>query len=223
MRAEIINESKAIKKLLDKKFEKLWDGKRSIKRLQDADYNWRQMEWIGWYLEFRGREILIDSLGGDVGPTFGKTTLDYKRNFVWDFKSHAINSSAHPWAIMNDCEAIEKCIKENNGIGFIIATGHAEYNDENRSFQIWHKELKGELSSYEKERIKRKAHSRLRKTSFELMEFKLIYLDSIDDLKKGINDGWIKYFQKNMRNSNGRPRRSKYMFNMEKLPECFIL
>ena len=29
-----------------------WDGKQAILELKEADYQWRQMEWIGWYFEF---------------------------------------------------------------------------------------------------------------------------------------------------------------------------
>ena len=64
-------------------------------------------------------------------------------------------------------------------MGLILAMGEATYNDEKRTFQRWHEELKGGKSKYEKERIKRGAWSRLRKVFFELKQIWFIRI--IDD------------------------------------------
>ena len=185
------DEGYKIKEILNSKIRKNWEGRECILELKDADYNWRQMEWIGWYLEYIGRKVLIDNLGGCIGPTYGRTTLDYKKEYVWDFKAHPLNSSGHPWAIMNDCEAVNKCIEDNNGIGFIIALGNAVYNDEDGTFREWHVGLSGGKSAYVKHRIARGAPSRKRKVAFDLTDFLIIFIDSKETLDNAISVGWL--------------------------------
>lgn len=75
-------EGREIKNILNTKINNKWNGKECILELKDANYNWRQMEWIGWYLEFIGRKVFEDNYGGNIGPTYGRTTLDYKNNYI---------------------------------------------------------------------------------------------------------------------------------------------
>ncbi len=210
----IKEESHLIRKVLKTKIPKMWDGRNCIIELKEANYNWRQMEWIGWYFEDKARSVLINTIGGEVGPIYGNTSFDYKKHYVWDFKTHPVNSSSHPWAIMNDCEAIQSCIQENRGMGFIIALGKAIYNDDNQSFKLWHDALKGGKSKYEQERIKRGAPSRKRKTSFELNNYLVLFFQNMDQIEKAINDKWMGYAQKGWRNADGSLRRAKYKINI---------
>ena len=70
-----------------------WDGKRCIEALQRADYHWRQMEWIGFYFEYRCGNIL-QSHGFEVpGNRYGNVAFDSKRSINWDMKSSAITIS----------------------------------------------------------------------------------------------------------------------------------
>jgi len=39
---------------------KFWEGKSCVLELKEADYNWRQMEWCGWYFEFKVRQMFAD-------------------------------------------------------------------------------------------------------------------------------------------------------------------
>ena len=211
----IEEESRIIRNVLKTKIPIIWDGKRCILELKDANYNWKQMEWIGWFFEYKARAVLINSIGGENGPSYGNTSFDYIKQFVWDFKSHPINSSGHPWAIMNDCEAVQSCILDNNGLGFIIALGKANYNDEDQSFKMWHSRLKGGISKYEQQRMKRGAPSRKRKTSFELINYLVIFFQNMDQIEKAINDKWMGYAQKGWRNANGSLRRAKYKINID--------
>ncbi len=41
-----------------------WNGKQCITESKEADYNWRQMEWIGWYFEYKSRRVLLDNYDG---------------------------------------------------------------------------------------------------------------------------------------------------------------
>ena len=167
------------------------------------------------FFEYKARLVLINAIGGEKGPIYGKASFDYKKQFVWDFKSHPVNSSGHPWAIMNDCEAVRSCILENQGLGFIVALGKAIYNDDNQSFKLWHTRLKGGQSKYEQERIKRGAPSRKRKTSFELINYLVIFFQNMEQIEQALDENWLAYAQKGWRNADGSLRRAKYKINID--------
>jgi hypothetical protein len=100
-------------------------------------------------------------------------------------------------------------------LGLILALGTVVYNDENRSFQAWHETLKGGLSDYSKQRIRRGAWSRLRKVSFDLRQITLIQLSDETLVKCGS-------FQAAFRNADGRPRRSKTLLDLEKVDDDIV-
>ena len=55
--------------ILDKHMEKTLDGKKCIQTLKKANYQWRQMEWIGWFIEYKIKELLFEYLGESDGPS----------------------------------------------------------------------------------------------------------------------------------------------------------
>lgn len=179
------------------------------------------MEWIGWYFEYAAREALTKEIGGSRGPSFGRTGFDYRRDFVWDLKAHPTTmASGAPAksAVLNDKEAIETCVAEHGGVGFIIAEGRAEY-DTTGAFKRWHDALKGGASQYEKERVARGAPSRKRKTSFRIEGYETLFFRLRADLQRGEKEGWLLRFQEGMRNANGSPRRAKYMVDTTAIPD----
>jgi hypothetical protein len=188
------------------------DGKKAILEMRDGgSTNWRQMEWIGFWFEFFLEKNLIPILGGARGPTFGTTQFDFKKKFVWDLKAHPSGAKN---LILNDQIAIKKCIESEHGLGFIIISGSAKY-DSNGGFKKWHDILKGGTSAYEKNRIARGASSRRRKISFEPENLHALWFDDIGDINSAVNNGWLKSFQTDMKNSNGKPRPAKFQFNLE--------
>jgi len=165
-RDEFFEVSKNISEVL-KNLPTFWDGKEAILEMKEAGFtHWKQMEWIGWYFQFLCEKFLKNIIQ-IPGPNFGNARFDGFLKIPWDFKTHAINTSSHQ-IIVNDSEAIAKGIENFGSVGLILAMGKVEYNDEERTFQKWHEELKGGKSKYELERIKRGAWSRLRKTKFIL-------------------------------------------------------
>jgi len=128
-------EAKVISQILRQGLPDKWDGKQCILELKNANYQWRQMEWIGWYFEYKAINLLQARFGIRPGPSFGFTRFDFKLNFVWDFKSYPLNSTSHPWVIVNDREAIDKCIASFGGVGVVIAEGEVEYDDPKESFK----------------------------------------------------------------------------------------
>jgi hypothetical protein len=85
-------------------------------------------------------------------------------------KARAINTLRHD-IMVTDRKAIERAIQEYGQIGVIAAVGEVKYNDEDRSFQMWHQRLKGSISKYAKERIRRGAWSHAENFIFRWFDF----------------------------------------------------
>ena len=112
---DVIQEAEQILKIISTTLPKKVDGKIAILELKEADYQWRQMEWIGWYFEHKLFTILTQNIGGNKGPAFGKTTFDYQKNFVWDFKVHPSKNpkgNINDPMILNDREAFDLCVRD---------------------------------------------------------------------------------------------------------------
>lgn len=190
----------------------IWDGRSAIVEMRDAGYaHWRQMEWIGFYFQFLCDNKLAPLLK-IPGPRYGNVEFDGFSEIPWDFKAHPAKDAtgnASNSLIVNDRVAIVAAIKEFGCAGLILAIGEATYDDQDRSFQIWHQTIKGGLSVYEKQRIIRKAPSRLRKKAFRLKEIRLILLDDHTVQNHGS-------FQEGFRNSNGNPRNAKVLLDLSK-------
>ena len=196
-----------------KQMPAVWDGRKAILEMRDSGYpHWKQMEWIGFYFQFLC-DTKLPPLVKIPGPKYGRVEFDGFSEIPWDFKAHPdknANGQDNKSVIVNDSLAIAEAIKQFGGAGLILAIGDAKYNDEDRSFQVWHQELKGGLSNFEKERILRKVPSRLRKTEFRLREIKLILLD--DKKVRGLGS-----FQEGFRNSDGSPRNAKVFLDLESI------
>jgi hypothetical protein len=191
-----------------------WSGKDVILEMKESGYpHWRQMEWIGFYFQFLCEQHLKGLFQFQM-PRYDKVSFDGFYKIPFDFKAHAINTSSHQ-IIVNDSAAISQGIREYGAVGLILALGEVVYNDTDRTFQQWHEELKGGLSKYTQNRIKRGAWSRLRKQSFALKQISLIEITDKTLIKCGS-------FQENFRNSDGRPRRKKVLLNLEKLDEELV-
>ncbi len=118
-----------------------WDGRKSILEMKEAGFNqWKQMEWIGFYFQFLC-EKLLQNIMTIPGPKYGNVRFDGFKEMPWDFKAHAINTSHHQ-IIVNDSEATANAINDYCCVGLILAMGEVEYNDNQRTFQKWHENLR---------------------------------------------------------------------------------
>jgi len=193
---------------------KSWDGKKAIAEMKNVGYShWRQMEWMGFYFQYLCRKHL-SKIMEIPGKRYDNVAFDAFKEISWDFKAHAMNTSSHQ-IIVNDTEAISKAIKDNGAVGLILALGKVEYNDEERNFQKWHDRLKGKETLYVRDRIKRGAWSRLRKVSFDLQQISFIEIKENTLIKCGS-------FQKNFRNSDGSPRKSKLLIDLENIKKELV-
>ena len=191
------------------KLPKIWDGKQAILFMKGNNCrNWKQLEWPGWYFQFMCERILgKDSFFKIPGPAYGNVEFDGKYEIPWDFKAHTNNASSATKVPTNGYAEIEQALKEYPCVGFIIAEGEAVFDDETGSFKQWHDSLKGKMTAYEKDRIKRGAISRRRKVSFQLKKITFVFL----------NTQALSYcgsFQKGMRNADGSPRNPKVMLDL---------
>jgi hypothetical protein len=204
MQSKFLLDIEIIKKKL-KGIPKYWDGKKSILELKQEDYHWKQMEWWAFYFELKCLQLLKKEFE-IPGETIGNVKFDLKGKINWDIKASAIKTDNHK-IILNDIVAMQKSVLINKFHGEIIGLCDVEYNDINRTFQKWHTELKGGKSKYEIERESRTSISRYRKTSAELKEVILVIFSKYDFEKL--------YIMKQGRNSNGKPRKEKYMLDLE--------
>jgi hypothetical protein len=197
-----------IAKRLLAKLPTIWDGKMSVLEMKEADFNWRQMEWWGFYFELLCQRRLAGkfSIPGDKYGSVATSCFDLKRSINWDLKAKAIKSDDHR-SILNDTEAMDWSIATYGAHGLIIGLCDVEYNDKDRSFQRWHEELKGGKSKYQTEREKRTSISRYRKTKAELQEILFLAITPENVSLLGIHHQG--------RNSNGKPRPPKYMLDYD--------
>lgn len=204
-------------KLLAQKMEAVpthWDGREAILEMKAAGSSqWRQMEWMGFYFEFLCAKHL-KGLMTIPGTRYGKTGFDGFWEVPWDFKAHAINTSSHE-IVVNDREAIEKALKDFGAVGLMVALGKVEYNDEDRTFKMWHDTLKESKSIYVTKKESEGAWSRLRKQSVELVQISYIEITQKTLSKAGS-------FQRGFKNSNDNPRREKVSLDLEKLERELI-
>lgn len=192
-----------------------WDGKESILELKTADYNWRQMEWWSFYFEYLCFQKLREhfQIPGDCFGKVKTASFDLKRSINWDLKAKAIKSDDHR-SILNDMSAIQRSIEQYGAHGLIIGLCDVEYNDNDRTFQTWHEQLKGGKSKYEIERLQRTSISRYRKTRADLKEILFLVINTE-------NERFLEIYHQG-RNSNGQPRPPKYMLNYEEVDRFLV-
>ena len=192
-------------------YPKHLDGKVCIQELKDNDYNWRQMEWAGWYNEYWMKKNLQLS----EGNIYGKVRFDgLYHNFDIDYKAHNIDNAI---LLGNDLEATYKRI-EKNGALYLLVKNNKYTMDESGDFKKWHNELKGKQTKYVHKNEANKRPSRMRKVSGEVQSI------CIYKITKEILDKNAKVFQKGCINSNGKIRKSKISLNLDHIePEVVIL
>ena len=213
------NEMDTIYRKLKEGLPDVWDGKESIMYMKDNNCTqWRQMEWPGFYFQFMCETILSEDGYMDIpGPRYGNVEFDGFRTIPWDFKAHSIDPAKEDKEQVptNGFDEAVEAIGEYGAVGFIIMSGYSEYDDENQSFKQWHDVLKGGVSKYEKERVKRKAPSRRRKVSFTPKELIFVFVD-----ENNVNS--CGKFQANFRNSNGVARNAKILLDLKKNKELIV-
>ena len=133
---------------------KFWDGKKSILELKENNFQWRQIEWIGFWFEYWCKNNLSDIMEIPYHNKIKNVTFDAFWKFPWDFKTHAINNGRY--VIVNACSAIEHAISEFGYFGLVIVKGTANMIMKNGVFAIGTEISKEEKPHSYKKRGKRK-------------------------------------------------------------------
>lgn len=215
------------KQLLNKIIEALsrmstkWDARQVYLNWKNTNSKYlKQTEWIGWRFQELCEQYLKSTQMFDFSrQRYGFADFDAFAEIPWDFKAHirqnpqGLQTHKIPGTYRR---ATLQAIKDYSAAGFILGIGDAVFNDEDRSFQLWHDKLKGGLSKYEEERIARGAPSRLRKTKFILEEIRIIEVDK--KLCKNLGT-----FMEGFRNKDGSPRKAKVMLDLSIIRPIHII
>lgn len=195
----------------------VWHLKSAVQEMKSNDWpHWRQSEWPGFYFEYR--EAALGDPEFQRGPRYGNVTFDLQSKLVWDLKVHVGDGGMVP---LNDQEAVQDCINETGFLGWMILIGTATYaSDDDRE---WHTNFKGGLSAYSKSNRAAGKPRRRIKGTFTPERIVGFGISGIDALEKALKEGWLTGFQKGMKNADGRPRRAKYMANLDAIPDWALL
>lgn len=195
----------------------VWKLKHAVSEMKESGWpHWRQSEWPGFYFEYR--ESALGQNEFVRGPRYGNVVFDLQSELIWDLKVHVGDGGRVP---LNDQEAVRECLKENGFLGWMILTGAATYaSDRERD---WHTNFKGGLTAYSiSNRAAGKPKRRIKGTFTpnKVIAFGVAGLDALD---RALAEGWLVGFQEGMANSNGKPRRAKYMANLNAIPDWALL
>lgn len=185
-------------------FPKDLDGKECILEMKENNSRWKDMEWLGFYFEYKCCKMLIPPF--KEGDKFGNVQFDLKKTINWDLKTLNIEEDR---SILNDIKAMDASIEKHSFHGEIIGVFEVQKDNKERSFQEWHDKIKGKKSKYVIDREKRTSTSRIRKISGKLKYILLIIIN-----KENLSDLII---HRQGRNSNGLPREPKYMLDLKKI------
>jgi hypothetical protein len=206
-------------KLLHDK-EDRWDGREKTEWLRDEGTRQEnQMEWPGFYFEYRGRDVLNSTFRPNPNPPrvrYGNTIFDYALNHVWDLKSHTAErelprsgttQKLDDEAPLNDADAVRECVREQ-GLGFLILSGRA-VADEDGSFKVWHDTFKGKPS-----RPSLSGKSRARKAAFIPLAIEALWIPNTQALDSAVLRGALKAVAQG-RQSSGATRPDKFHVRLE--------
>ena len=197
-----------------------WDGKEKVLWLRDNETGQeKQMEWPGWYFDFRGRQVLAASFEPVARPPkvrYGNTTFDYSRHYVWDLKCHTgsrlfpltgeVRTNGHA-LMLNDANAAEQCIARG-GLGFIILVGEATMDQDGR-FKEWHDKFKGGQRT-----PSLSGRSRLRKSAFLPRELRAYWFADQVDLDQALATGALERVSQG-RQQSGASRPDKLILHLD--------
>lgn len=194
------------------------DGKNCINFLKENDFNWKQMEWSGWWFDFIAKKCLEKMTGNTIEPRYGNSSFDGILNGAdIDFKTHAIRNAKgiiNRYVQCNDWNATIESIDKNGEIYFIVLDVDYEY-DRDGSFKRWHDYMKGTMSNY---CFTTKRISRMRKKSGTIDSIKVYKID-----KETFNNNKICKKLSQGRNSNGAPRDYKMGINTKNISPIFSI
>jgi len=204
--------------IINKYFPKIFEARESIKWLHQHTTKGNEIEWQGFFFEEYCRPLLTNFLGGWYGARIIKSSrIDYQRYHNWDLKVHAIkdkNGKLQHGVLLNDKAAIDRIIKTEHGLGFIICNIDFTF-DNNKRLLKWR-------DKFEKRTRSHSSNSHVLKNKGKVVDLRGIFINGEKMLKKAKNDGWLKIYNQGTQPS-GASRKPKYQIRLNKVPnEVFI-
>lgn len=198
------------------------DGRMAILEMKEAGFpGWQEVEWAGFHAKFLVQKMCREKLNGEIQVY----DLDKKRHLVrgdyaWDTRFHVYDKSDK--IPLGDVKGYSDLVEKHGGIGLLVVDA-AVNTDKNGDFRRWHEELKGGSSEYSMERERDGRPPRERKTEYLILGV-YAYFFTLDDLNKGVMEGWTEDdFQRTMRNADGARRKSKYRIKSSEIPDEHLL
>lgn len=199
--------------------EEYWDGREKTQWLRsEGTRQEKQMEWPGFYFEYRAREVLNMAFRPSPNPPrmrYRSTIFDYSLNHVWDLKSHTAEwefpksrrvQSETGEVLLNDVNAVRECVREQ-GLGFLILSGRAIV-DEDGSFKAWHDAFKGKIAA-----PSLSGRSRSRKSAFVPLNVEAYWIANTAALDAAILAGALTAVPQG-RQSSGASRPNKFLMRL---------
>lgn len=197
--------------------ERLWDGRSSVEEMRSAEFaHWRQMEWPGFYTEFKGLPTLLDLGGRRSEQRYANTLFDYSYGSTWDLKCHSDTSAS---MILNAADAVRARV-DNGPLGFLIVEGLPEY-DESGGFDEWHRAFTRE-GARPRSTQSNSARSRRRKKAFYVRRFLGLVVENRQELASLVLNGTLTDSPQG-RQPGGASRGNKYHLNLTRAARANVL
>ncbi|MCH9704682.1 MAG: hypothetical protein K0U15_00965 [Proteobacteria bacterium] len=120
-----------------------WEGKQCVHELKKFNYHWEQAEWQNFYFRYKFMQSVYCEQTQIPGDKYGKDVFDVKGEINWELNVATLKTDFCTVTLSNTA-TIHKAIAEHGYHGEVIALCNFAYDDNNRSFQSWHENLKGE-------------------------------------------------------------------------------
>lgn len=198
------------------------DGQEAIIEMKEKGWNWKEVEWPGFYLKHKIRELVISRYPSDFEEyNQGKLYL-VKGEHIWDTRFNVQQRGTWNHVPFMSTDNINKLIEECNGIGVLVVNAIANY-DLGFAFYDWHEELKERPSDYTEQREAEGRPSRVRKIAFMITRVYAYYFPN-DSIHQGVDEGWINpSFQSTARQQDGGLREGKYELLIDGIPLHHVL
>ncbi|WP_127784390.1 hypothetical protein [Rhodococcus sp. X156] len=185
-------------------------GRDCVERMREAEYSqWAQDEWAGFFLEFVGIPACINAFGGQPAK-YENTTFDYALGQVWDFKLHAASTGVSP---LNAVDGVVACLKEGKGLGFIVLSGEAQYDD--GAFRQWQRDQRATAGKVPARRAAPPRYARRSKHAFTPRRLEAYFITNESVLGQALEEKVMSLMRQGNQ-ASGAPRKPKFSLNLAK-------
>lgn len=202
------HEAAALLAVLSQVVPQQLDGRRCVEDMLAASSNqWAQDEWAGFFFEFVGLPALVNTFAG--GPvTYANTRFDYALGDAWDLKVHSGRDSSTP---LNAIDAIEACLRTGRGVGFLVLSGEAAFDD--GEFRQWHRDLRAAEGRVPAPRADPPKFQRRSKVALQPALLEAFYFPDLSTVERALTDK-VLAVMKQGRQASGASRRHKYSLHL---------